>query len=245
MFKTAQSNENVRSHIRKTMQAPSLLPEVRPTEEASQKNIINTKSPIGLQEQQHFRFKSRANLAPPKYKRKTKKPSIVKLATIFRPDILHNYLSYNEIVRYLDHIKLHFTEFVKIHTLGTTFERRAIKCIEINWNRASRVRSAPLQYVEFKQLEDVCSRKSVRNVVFIEGGTHAREWLSITVALNCIHQLTENNVRHRDLLRKLKFFIVPVVNPDGYEYARNVVSKTKSNFIIANIFRIMDAFARV
>lgn len=64
-----------------------------------------------------------------------------------------------------------------------------------------------------------------RKTVFIEAGTHAREWISVSTALNCIYQLTERYTRNIEVLRKLRFIIVPLVNPDGYEYSRTKVRK--------------------
>lgn len=225
-----QPIDNVKTPLKKVFDYSSPMPKINRYQVTQnfESNFINYQPRVCP--------KSCIKLSPSrnKHNRKKKSSVFIKLATISRPNILHSYLSYNEILQYLDYIKLRFVDFVKIHTLGTTFERRVIKCIEIDWNseknlwsqaRENRARSAPIHYTELKQVDDLDSANSGRNIVFIEGGTHAREWISVTVALNCIHQLTEKNVRHRDLLRKLKFYIVPVVNPDGYEYARNVVSK--------------------
>lgn len=170
-------------------------------------------------------------------KEKRKRPtrstaSISRLIELPRPDVLNSYLSYGEILQYLDYLRLRYCEFVKLHTLGLSYERRPIRAIEIHWNsernlwaqaKENRVSSAPSTYCgELKELE-LCAPERGRNMVFIEAGTHAREWITVTVALHCIHQLTEKNGRHRELLRKLRFFIVPVVNPDGYEYSKNKV----------------------
>lgn len=62
-------------------------------------------------------------------------------------------------------------------------------------------------------------------VVLIDGGMHAREWISISTALYCIMQLTENYDVNKNLLRNYDFVIVPVVNIDGYEYTHTTVSK--------------------
>lgn len=56
-------------------------------------------------------------------------------------------------------------------------------------------------------------------VVLIDGGIHAREWISVATALYCVHQLTENRLQHVGLLDKLDFVILPLVNADGYEYS--------------------------
>lgn len=63
-----------------------------------------------------------------------------------------------------------------------------------------------------------------RPVVLIDGGIHAREWISVATALYCVHQLTDNGHANRELLGKLDFVVVPVVNADGYEYTHTHVS---------------------
>ncbi|XP_061395605.1 carboxypeptidase B1 [Musca vetustissima] len=171
-------------------------------------------------------------------KRKKSTVAISRLIELPRPDVLNSYLSYSEIVQYLDYLRLRYCEFVKLHTLGLSYERRPIRAIEIHWNsernlwaqaKENRIASAPSSCnVELKEME-LCAPEKGRNMVFIEAGTHAREWITVTVALHCIHQLTEKNGRHRELLRKLRFFIVPVVNPDGYEYSKNKNPRWRKN----------------
>ncbi|XP_037932481.1 rhophilin-2-like [Teleopsis dalmanni] len=102
--------------------------------------------------------------------------------------------------------------------LGYSYEHRPITAIEINWYDP---RNCKMSLNQPKPIttEDSGNMKN-RDIIFIEGGTHAREWITISVALNCIYQLTERNTTQRDVLRKLRFFIIPVVNPDGYEYSR-------------------------
>lgn len=175
-----------------------------------------------------------------KKKRSPPTSAISRLLNLPRPNVLHSYLSYSEILQYLDYLKIRFNDFVKLHTLGCSYERRPIRAIEIHWNSESNLwaqakenqeRPARSFSTELNELE-MCAPAKGRNIVFIEGGTHAREWITVTVALHCIHQLTEKNGRHRELLRKLRFFIVPVVNPDGYEYSKNTVSKYTKKTII-------------
>uniref|UniRef100_A0A1B0FK84 Peptidase M14 domain-containing protein n=1 Tax=Glossina morsitans morsitans TaxID=37546 RepID=A0A1B0FK84_GLOMM len=150
-----------------------------------------------------------------------------------RPDVLHTYLSHCDIIQYLDFVKSRFSDSVKIHTIGYSYEKRAIKAIEIDWindKRTNDRRDENLQAISSSGLSLAGQTSSDgRNTIFIEGGTHAREWISISVALNCIYQLTEKNLRHRDLLGKLRFFIVPLVNPDGYEYTRTTNPRWRKN----------------
>lgn len=52
--------------------------------------------------------------------------------------------------------------------------------------------------------------------IVITGGTHAREWASIAVPLDLSEKLLQDGSR----LREAEIWIVPLVNPDGYEISR-------------------------
>lgn len=151
-----------------------------------------------------------------------------------RPDVLHNYLEYKQINQYLEYLANRYPHFVQMYTLGLTHERREVRALEINWMNSENVELSP-QVREMSPPPFVAATNgrnnapvvqvgdNCRHTVFIEAGTHAREWISITTALNCIYQLTERYTRNVDVLRKLRFIIVPLVNPDGYEYSRTKV----------------------
>lgn len=62
-----------------------------------------------------------------------------------------------------------------------------------------------------------------RPAVFIDAGIHAREWAAPALALYIINQLVENYSDNSDLVDSLDWFIVPVANPDGYEYTHTSV----------------------
>ncbi|XP_067647227.1 carboxypeptidase B1 [Eurosta solidaginis] len=147
-----------------------------------------------------------------------------------RPDVLHGYLHHTDINLYLEYLQNRYS-FVQVHFLGLTYEKRAMKAIEIDWYSERNVTTMERERSRHLIVENMIGNTmlvpmranlhnatNIRNYVFIEGGTHAREWMSISVALNCIYQLTEKHLRNYDLLRKLRFIIVPVTNPDGYEY---------------------------
>ncbi|KAH8380025.1 hypothetical protein KR009_008539 [Drosophila setifemur] len=148
-----------------------------------------------------------------------------------RPDVLHNYLEYKQINQYLEYLANRYPHFVQMYTLGHTHEKREVRALEINWMNSENVElslqmreQCPRPYLASTNGKSnspvVHKGDNSRNTVFIEAGTHAREWISITTALNCIYQLTERYTRNIEVLRKLRFIIVPLVNPDGYEYSR-------------------------
>lgn len=124
---------------------------------------------------------------------------------IAKPDVKLNYLCHKDINNYLKYLAKRYS-FVKVVNVAKTFEGRYVQGIHID-NTVGKGEK----------------QKETRNMIFIEGGTHAREWITISVALYCISQLTEKHFRHMDLLDTASFFIVPLVNPDGYEFSRTKV----------------------
>ena len=57
--------------------------------------------------------------------------------------------------------------------------------------------------------------------VWIDGGIHAREWVSPATTTWMLKELVENDAAHPDLLENLDWFILPSANPDGYDWSRN------------------------
>jgi len=75
--------------------------------------------------------------------------------------------------------------------------------------------------------------------VFIDGGIHAREWVSPASVTYLIHRMVETEGEYNSLLDRFNVYILPVVNPDGYEYSRNhdrMWRKTRSRTGKKNIF---------
>merc|ERR1711971_186713 len=57
--------------------------------------------------------------------------------------------------------------------------------------------------------------------VWIDGGIHAREWVSPATTTWMLKELVENDAAHPDLLENLDWYILPSANPDGYDWSRN------------------------
>ncbi|KYN04252.1 Zinc carboxypeptidase A 1 [Cyphomyrmex costatus] len=73
---------------------------------------------------------------------------------------------------------------------------------------------------EGRQIKGVkLSFKPNNPAVFIEGGIHAREWISTAVVMYILHQLLKsNNPEIRALAESNDWYIFPSFNPDGYVY---------------------------
>jgi murein tripeptide amidase MpaA len=60
----------------------------------------------------------------------------------------------------------------------------------------------------------VGSGRPGRPAVFVEGGIHAREWISPAAVTFMVDQLVSQPA-NRDLLDYYDFYFLPVTNPDG------------------------------
>ena len=65
--------------------------------------------------------------------------------------------------------------------------------------------------------------------IWIEAGIHAREWIAPAMAIYIIDQLLNND--KDGFLSKLNFHILPIANPDGYEFSRMPEPDGVSNVI--------------
>ncbi|XP_011705385.1 PREDICTED: zinc carboxypeptidase A 1-like, partial [Wasmannia auropunctata] len=70
--------------------------------------------------------------------------------------------------------------------------------------------------------------------IFLEGGIHAREWISSATVMFILHELlTSNNPEVRELAESHDWYIFPLLNPDGFEYthtANRLWRKTRKQY---------------
>ena len=84
---------------------------------------------------------------------------------------------------------------------------------------------------------------SSKKAIWIEGGIHAREWISPATVTYFAQQLVnlynEKDPTVQDLLKYYDFYIVPVLNADGYEYSHtNVCLENKQNSQLLNNYQL-------
>lgn len=83
---------------------------------------------------------------------------------------------------------------------GLSFEGRQIKYVRISTSRFENQR---------------------KPVIVIDAAVHAREWVTTPVALYIIDELVSG--ADKELLDSIDWIIIPLANPDGYEYSINEV----------------------
>lgn len=92
-------------------------------------------------------------------------------------------------------------DLVSLISIGKTVEKRDMKLIKIGANHKS----------------------NTKPIIWLDAGLHSREWVSITSALYIIERLISAYRSGQPTVKKLlsmnDFYILPVGNPDGYEYS--------------------------
>ncbi|XP_066599613.1 uncharacterized protein [Prorops nasuta] len=105
----------------------------------------------------------------------------------------HNYHTLDVIYKHLDNLAISHKE-VEVVVGGKTYEGRPIKGVKVSF-------------------------KAGNPGVFIEGGIHAREWISTATVLYILYQLLHStDPEVRALAESHDWYIFPNFNPDGYVY---------------------------
>nr|XP_022916621.1 carboxypeptidase B-like [Onthophagus taurus] len=100
------------------------------------------------------------------------------------------YHRYEDIQAYLERLQVDYP--VKVGTIGKSYEERELSYIQIGDNPNN-------------------------PTIVLDGAIHAREWIAPAMALYLIQQLVENE-EYAYLSENANWVIIPVLNPDGYEY---------------------------
>ena len=61
------------------------------------------------------------------------------------------------------------------------------------------------------------SNGKVKPAIWIDGGIHAREWISPSSVQYLIYELVENydKIKNREIVDSFDVFVLPIMNPDG------------------------------
>jgi len=110
-----------------------------------------------------------------------------------RGSVVGRYARFNEISAWIDQMIASHSDIAAPFSAGKSYEGRPLKGLKIG-------KSAP-----------------GKPALWFHAGIHAREWVAVASCIYIIDQLL-NNKANRPLTEDLVWYIVPVLNPDGYEY---------------------------
>ncbi|XP_018337843.1 PREDICTED: uncharacterized protein LOC108745920 [Trachymyrmex septentrionalis] len=125
-----------------------------------------------------------------------------------------SYHSLEIIYNNMDDLAKQYPNKVKIIVGGKTYEKRQIKGVQVSF-------------------------KPNNPGIFLEGGIHAREWISPATVMYILHQLlVSNNSDIRNLADSHDWYIFPLFNPDGYVYTHKMDRLWRKNRKPQNLFCI-------
>ncbi|NXV03879.1 CBPB2 Carboxypeptidase, partial [Cettia cetti] len=109
-----------------------------------------------------------------------------------------NYHSMKEIYLWMEEVVQVHSDFLQKIYIGSSYEKRPLYVLKISK-----------------------SKENSKNAIWIDCGIHAREWISPAFCLWFVGHAID--VRDRDqtmttLLEHFDFYVMPVINVDGYEY---------------------------
>ncbi|XP_046443448.1 carboxypeptidase B-like isoform X3 [Daphnia pulex] len=109
------------------------------------------------------------------------------------------YHDYTTISVFLAQIAQAHPDIVTLKTIGKTHENREMYMVKISNTQAN--------------------SNVTKNAILVDGGIHAREWIAPAFNTWLINELVENYAAHPEYLDNLDWYILPVMNPDGYVYS--------------------------
>lgn len=121
------------------------------------------------------------------------------------------YFSYGETETFLKQAAAQYPELIQVQSIGNTWENRPIMLAKISMDVANADKKPALLFT---------------------GTIHAREWIGIELANSFIKYIIDNhkfNPKLQDALTRNTLYIVPCLNPDGFEYSRTHFSFWRKN----------------
>ncbi|XP_044525352.1 carboxypeptidase O [Gracilinanus agilis] len=103
-----------------------------------------------------------------------------------------------EIYKWMSEIRESYKEVVTQHFLGMTYEAR------------------PMNYLKISE-----PASTQKKIIWMDCGIHAREWIAPAFCQWFVREILQNyktDLRISRFLRKMDFYILPVLNVDGYIY---------------------------
>lgn len=116
-----------------------------------------------------------------------------------------------QVNEYLTYLTKTYSNVASLISIGNSYEGRAMKVLKLSTGGKN------------------------KPAIFIDGGIHAREWIAPATVLYMVDLMLSS---HKDLLNEVDWYVLPVLNPDGYEFTH-----TKSAVIKINRYKFDYIFS--
>ncbi|PSN31889.1 Carboxypeptidase B [Blattella germanica] len=103
---------------------------------------------------------------------------------------------YEEINTFVETLATRYPTKLKVRKIGNSSEGRDVKVVQLSSGGSGK-----------------------RPVIFVLAGIHASDRVTPALGLYIVQQLLFNN-KNKDLVDYVDWFVLPLLNPDGYEYRR-------------------------
>lgn len=127
-------------------------------------------------------------------------------------DFFKSYPRYDEVSRFLSYLVSTYPSLSSLETIGQSFESRPLQIIRIG--------STPI-------VSPNTRNPPAKPILWIDAGIHAREWIAPITALYIAHRLVndyQTDPVTKNLVDTFDWRILPIANPDGYEYSHTTVT---------------------
>ncbi len=123
----------------------------------------------------------------------------------------NQYLSYDEGTKLLKNLSDKFPDILQVKSIGKTHENRDIVLATLSFD---------------------IENESTKPALLFTGTIHAREWIGHELCLKFITYILNNfdtNPQIKEYLKRSTLYMVPCLNPDGFEYSRKHFSFWRKN----------------
>ncbi|ALC49169.1 CG8945, partial [Drosophila busckii] len=134
----------------------------------------------------------------------------------------NKYHEHDDILKYLETLRMRHAQLVELIHIGRSYEGRPLLVVKIESKQlaAAAIAAAASSHKRLKHKR----RSGQANAVFIEAGAQAMAWIgpaSATWMISELVRLMRSNKtdEQHEFIRNTTWYIMPVLNPDGYVYS--------------------------
>ncbi|CAB0012295.1 unnamed protein product [Nesidiocoris tenuis] len=106
-----------------------------------------------------------------------------------------SYHRLDDFYTYMEYLAATYPKIASVGSAGKTIEGRELRYLKISSGAAN-----PKKF-------------------WVDGGIHAREWVAPAAAAYVMRELVENRSKYASIVSNIDFYVMPLMNPDGYEHS--------------------------